>query len=414
MSTHNSIFVGYSQDAIRHLPMTIADQLRSVGVDVLIDTSTFYASDPPTEQIKSEIETRSVYLMVLTPASVRCWFHFHQTRLRQELECAQRNGLKIIFICAYGLTPQIAGNLQWVEEEIIAVELEPKGIDLSSLTQVLDLNPKSLDNLSTTMCKRLQAELLVDQGLAEHHEAELRYRKSNSIHCYNRAIKMDENYADAYYQRAQLQWRRRPSEALADLSVASDLDPYQSRYFALKGSIYERSKQHPKAIADYQESIRLAPHIASYHESLGNVYQQIQDFDAAIHSFTVSIRQSIDLRTKATVYAARAKAYRSLQEHECCISDFTHAIQHHPRPHYRWYIARGFEYMDINLPDKAEADWITALETSRCKTDVYAFKARFHEYRGELDQAMSNAEEALLVDMNHKSALGTIMRCLSR
>ena len=77
---------------------------------------------------------------------------------------------------------------------------------------------------------------------------------------YTEAIRIDPNYARAYYSRAIAYDDKHDQEtAIADCTKSIQLDPKSTRTFYLRGLFFRAGGKLEKAIADFTEAIRLDP-----------------------------------------------------------------------------------------------------------------------------------------------------------
>jgi tetratricopeptide (TPR) repeat protein len=417
----NSIYLSYSQDAVRRLPLAIASGLRQQGYDVFMDMSHFRRFEPPPQRILEQIESHKYFMLLLTPASVRYGFNFGEERLEYEIKYARQIGCSIVVIFAYGL--EVERTLShWSLEPILAHDITTIVLDEVNIETLLDnLNAILRPNLESTSLAyiqpyektypmpgkaQLQAEHILDKGLTEEYDSISNNRPSEAIDYFNKALDTDSEYAEAYFQRAEFMYRERFSrrkkfmlseaELLVDYDRAIILAPQEPRYYDGRARIGNKEM----AISDYTNAIYFAPEYADYYESRGSVYSICGDLDAAITDYSMAIQLKPN---NAHYYIRRSSIYRQKGNDQLALIDMNTAIEldHSDRD----YVARGFLHADMKEFEKAEADWNHAIEISSRPAGVYALKAQLHNHRHEFDEALKAAEAALQLDPNHKMAL---------
>ena len=101
---------------------------------------------------------------------------------------------------------------------------------------------------------------------------------------YSRAIELDPNLAQAYFNRGDTYYRlHRYKVALVDLNRVIELDPNFAQAYFNRGNTYARLQQYEAALADYSRAIELEldPNFAQAHYNLGvSLYKQGRQGDA--------------------------------------------------------------------------------------------------------------------------------------
>lgn len=426
VSKNNSIYLAYSQDAVKRLPVAIASFLNTIGFDIYINTSQFLRLDFPPENVLTEIENRDCFLLVLTPASIRWGFNFGDVRLKNEIKMAKQHDLRFVIVCAYGLVPE---ETNWWfhfgfpdDAEIVRLTELNFVQNLRQLLSVLDVQhcvERSIPSLLELTIKQLRAEQVLDLGLTEDYDSMNDNRKSNAIISYDTAINIDPDYATAYSLRADIYYRfsKRSDvdgqplieSAINDYTHAIKLDPEEARFYAGRARIYRDQHAYDNALADYTSALQLSSSTSSYFSARASIHRQLGNIDEAIVDYTSAIELQPD---NAGYYYARSGLHAGCKAFERAIGDLSRAIDLNPRAN--WYVLRGFLYMDLEMPEKAEADWNQALEVAYQKDEVYLFRARIHQSRGEAQEAWLFAQEAVAINPNNKWAQGIIKRLKNR
>ena len=76
----------------------------------------------------------------------------------------------------------------------------------------------------------------------------------------NRAIVMDPNSVDSYYDRGIL-WQKQGdlTKAIADFTQAIKIDPHDGEAYEGRANVYASKNDLPQAIADYSKALQLNP-----------------------------------------------------------------------------------------------------------------------------------------------------------
>jgi len=90
---------------------------------------------------------------------------------------------------------------------------------------------------------------------------------------FNEAIRLDPNYAVAFFFRGDLYKRRGDfARAMTDLNESIRLDPNSAKAYLLRGRLSYNGGDNPAAISDFEKAIRLDPDDASAYFNRGVAY----------------------------------------------------------------------------------------------------------------------------------------------
>jgi tetratricopeptide (TPR) repeat protein len=181
------------------------------------------------------------------------------------------------------------------------------------------------------------------------------------------AIRLDTNYADAYFERGMsYDEKREYDRAIADYSEAIRLKPDDNfLVYEFRGDAYARKGDFDKAIADYSDSIRLKPdYYTDSYSKRGDAYlsrgldsamknlpekikegpayrvsgSELHDYDKAIADYSEIIRVTTNVPLEGGIvndntvsaYRARANAYDAKGDYKNAIADYTEAVRLEP------------------------------------------------------------------------------------
>jgi tetratricopeptide (TPR) repeat protein len=412
--TNNSIYLAYSQDAVRRLPSAIAYALSTIGFNVFMDKNHFLRFDPPPENILTEIASCDCYVLVLTPASMRWGFNLGDERLRKEVKQASKTRRQFIIICGYELTlpkDHIWSLCGFPDDAYIVLmnelNFEDVVLHIGDFLEKPQQEKNQILSISETLKLQLHAEAALDRGLVEEYDSLGDNRRSNANIYFNEAINIDPNYPDAYYHRAWLSNHDSAltKDAIKDFTHAIRLNPIEARYYMGRAMAYEKQQAHELALLDYTNAIQYAPNTSHYYSSRAMLHKQLGELDNAVNDYTSAIHLCPDI---AQYYSARGVIYAVRKEYQLALQDWNETINLDPRD--RWHVYRGFLYLDMGLTEQATADYQKALEITRRKDEIHCFKARIHEKRGETEEAIRSAQSALEINPDNKAAQSIIFR----
>ncbi len=131
----------------------------------------------------------------------------------------------------------------------------------------------------TTPTERLTAREFFNRALDKHEQGDYQ----GAIEDYNQAIRLDPNYALAYYGRGHARYHLGDlQEAIADYNQAIRLDPNYTNAYNNRGNARRKLGDLQEAIADYNQAIRLDPNSAGAYNNRGNARYNLGDLQEAI------------------------------------------------------------------------------------------------------------------------------------
>lgn len=135
--------------------------------------------------------------------------------------------------------------------------------------------------------EKLAAAMLYNAGWDVHRAGTL----GEAIGLYSAAIKLDPNYARAFYNRANAKYDMGDKRgAIEDYNEAFRLDPTDSKALYNCANAKSDLNNHRGAIEDYTESIRLDPTFAHAYYNRGNSKSALEDGPGATEDYQAAIR----------------------------------------------------------------------------------------------------------------------------
>ena len=224
-------------------------------------------------------------------------------------------------------------------------------------------------------------------------KAQQRGQYSEAIQDFTKAIKREEDYAEAYHARGLAYDRKGEyDQAIQDLTKAIELkEDYAEAYYD-RGSAYHSKGEYDQAIQDLTKAIELKEDYVEAYAFRGLAYHSKGEYDQAIQDLTKAIELKEDY---AEAYLICGSAYHSKGEYDQAIQDLTKAIEL-KEDYVEAYLARALVYRSKGEYDQAIQD-LTKVIVELKPEDAEAYLARAIAYRrkGEYDQAIQDLTKAI-------------------
>jgi Tfp pilus assembly protein PilF len=148
--------------------------------------------------------------------------------------------------------------------------------------------PRSFEEEFALMFNRVQFN---DLGIINTQDGQY----DRAIQNFDRAIRLNPEYAEAYYNRGTAYMRKGDVErAIEDYGHAIKLDPKMDLAFISRGLVYFNKGEYDRANVDFDRAIQLKPKSAEgfylrgiARSNKGDFEQAIVDFDRAIENFKI-------------------------------------------------------------------------------------------------------------------------------
>jgi tetratricopeptide (TPR) repeat protein/S1-C subfamily serine protease len=214
----------------------------------------------------------------------------------------------------------------------------------------------------------------------------------------NKAMKLNPNYAMAYYNRGLLYHLQQKSDlALDDYNKAIELNPNYGLYYRVRGLNYSLQQKYDLALADYNKAIELNPNDAKAYNNRGALYSYQQKYDLALADYNKAIELNPN---DAKAYNSRGNLYRRQQKYELALADYNKAIDINPN-YDDAYNSRGNLYSDLQKYDLALADYNKAIEINSVFVfSAYFYRGIFYHRQQKYDLALADLNKAIELNSN--------------
>ncbi|MBD2414178.1 tetratricopeptide repeat protein [Nostoc calcicola FACHB-3891] len=225
--------------------------------------------------------------------------------------------------------------------------------------------------------------------------------KQEAIEDYNQAIKLNSKYAEAYYQHGLLEQDNQKAidyfRQAAELFVAQGSQGDAKRS---QGQVRSLLKDYQGAIAAYTEAIGLNSNDLKAYINRGVARGNLGEHQAAIADYN----QAIKINPKfALAYNNRGAAHSNLEKKQAAIEDFNQAIRINPN-FVLAYNNRGFAYYELGDKQAAIADYNQALKIDPNYADAYKNRGSVRYDLGDNQAAIEDFNQALKINPNYADA----------
>jgi tetratricopeptide (TPR) repeat protein len=311
-----TVFLSYRRSNVGWA-LAIFQDLTHQGYDVFFDFKGIASGDFE-EIILENIRARAHFIVLLTPSALeRC--NESGDWLRREIEEALKTQRNIVPLMLEGFafaTPsighQLTGELaalkkynalrvpaDFFEEAMKRLREKFLNVPLDSVLHPASASAQRAAKLQQAAAvaapavaqEQLTAEEWFEQGInALDHDEKIR--------CYNEAIRLKPDYADAFLNRGVARRDKGDLDgAIADYDEGIRLKPDDANAFYIRGIERESKGDLDGAIADYDEAIRLKPDYANAFVTRGIARDSKGNLDGAIADYDEAIRLKPDYAT---------------------------------------------------------------------------------------------------------------------
>jgi serine/threonine protein kinase len=187
--------------------------------------------------------------------------------------------------------------------------------------------------------------------------------------------------------------------AIADYTLAIQLDPQNGRAYSQRGSARYKSGDWAGAVEDFTQAIQLTGDARAY-VNRGIARYRLGDYEGAVADYTHALHLNPNW---AVAYYNRGNAYRQLEQNQKAIEDYSRALELNPEE-VRAYFNRGVVRGHLGDAQGAVADFSEVIQ--RDPQDVEAYfnrgvaRAQLLDFQG----AIEDYTQALQRDPAHSKA----------
>ena len=199
--------------------------------------------------------------------------------------------------------------------------------------------------------KLTQAKLLVQQGMAHHHQGQLEEARA----FYENALKIKENHFDALQLLGALSGQSGQHEQASHfLKKALQINPLHAACHSNLGNVLRELKQFEDALASLDRAIELKPNFAQAYSNRGAILKELNRIEESL----ASCHQAIAIDPQfAEAYSNLGATLKDLNRIEEALENYNKAIALKP-DFTQAYCNRGFAFQTLGLFEMAIADYL--------------------------------------------------------
>ena len=206
----------------------------------------------------------------------------------------------------------------------------------------------------------------------------------------------------------------RYEEAIADFTLAIELDSDNPQYYCQRGDARLRTNANDDAIADFSAAIRQSPRLLWGYHGRGQGYLAIGNGELALADFNEAVR----LKPEAfSLRVLRGRANNLVKKYDAAVTDLTQALANPksssllPKERAAVLTQRAFAYAKSDRANDARSDIDEALRLAPKAAFTVAVAGLVDEKQGYLTEARDAYRRALDIEPNQvlaKSGLDRI------
>lgn len=258
---------------------------------------------------------------------------------------------------------------------------------------------------------RATAQVHYELGCFLELQAKTNIDLSIALDSYNRAVLLDINHHEAFFNKANIHKRLGEVEqalhAYNEAILINHLNPY---YFNNRGDLLLNLRSLPFSLKDFEQAIELDPSITYFHDSRGSVLKELKRYDDSSQSFKRSL--AIDPENAFT-YNNFGSLFLEREVWDKALACFEMALRINPNFFHALY-NKGLLYQRFNLFDNALSCYQKALSILPSSIDVRWNIAIIQLTRGDLKNGLIGYEQRLRLPENRGYAPITTKPQLTR
>ncbi len=239
----------------------------------------------------------------------------------------------------------------------------------SSVEETVSVEP---EETRLTEIQQEAAEVLNGEGLKKYKNQNF----SGAIEDYNKAIKINPDYAEAYKNRGNARSDLGDKQAaIEDYNQVIRINPKDADAYNRRGVDRRALGDNQGAIEDYSKAIEIDPDYATAYNNRGIARSDLGDRQAAIEDYNQVIRIN---PKDADAYNRRGIDRRALGDNQGAIEDYTQAI--------RINALDANAYYNRGLARRKLGEKQAAIEDYRKAADLYKQQEKESDYQDALNQ----------------------------
>jgi tetratricopeptide (TPR) repeat protein len=299
---------------------------------------------------------------------------------------------------------------------------------------------EAIDELSRAVAQNPQYVVAYTSlGVAFHGVSE----DARALSCYEAALKIDPNYPEAHYFRANLLYSQgnvreaiagytiaiglkpelidahqnpvprdrltdysrtpaemyliaKPAHRILDLSQSLESNPRQANLLKERAAEYYRLWNYEQTIADYSSSLEIQPDDAGALHLRGVAYEQLRQFDRSIQDYKRAAALNPQLSDE---YIQRGVTFGQTGNFRQSVASLSEGIRLAPR-NPDGYFNRGTSYFQLGDFESAIQDFSMVIQLAENDEAAYYWRGISNEAAGHARQAIADYQQFLVLSQD--------------
>ncbi|XP_028413242.1 uncharacterized protein LOC114536089 isoform X2 [Dendronephthya gigantea] len=224
---------------------------------------------------------------------------------------------------------------------------------------------------------------------------------TSALDAFNNAIKVNPDYAEAYYNRGLTKMKLKHAKSIHDFNRALAINPKLFQAFLSRAAYYGTKGRFSKGIMNCNEAIKLQPRSVRAYLYRGALKFHISAYKLAVRDLTEAI--AIDC-TCLLAYFNRAVCYQAMKYYQKALIDYSTVLLSSEELDVKVLQNRGLLYLDIDDMDNALMDFSQAAKVSPNNPKILHTLGLCYHKLNRLQDSVKSYTEALRCDPFFKEA----------
>ncbi|XP_048585429.1 uncharacterized protein LOC5512045 isoform X2 [Nematostella vectensis] len=221
------------------------------------------------------------------------------------------------------------------------------------------------------------------------------HNDSGALDAYNEAIKVNPDYAEAFYQRGLTKMKLSHTKGVHDFNRALAINPKLFQAFLSRAAYYGMKGRYSKGIMSCNEAIKLQPQSVRAYLYRGALKYHIKAFGLAVKDLTEAV--AIDCRC-SLAYFNRAVCHHEMKYFQKALMDYGTVMLLETNPNLKVLQNRGLLYLEIGDIENALEDFKAAAKVSTLNPKIRHTLGLCYHKLNKLEEAVAAYDDALKID----------------
>jgi len=220
-------------------------------------------------------------------------------------------------------------------------------------------------------------------------------RPLGALEAFNNAIRVNPDYAEAFYQRGLTKMKLKHAKGIHDFNRALAINPMLFQAFLSRAAYYGMKGRYSKGIMSCNEAIKLQPRSVRAYLYRGALKYNIKAFSLAVKDLTEAV--AIDCKC-SLAYFNRAVCYHEMRFFQKALMDYGTVMLLEDKPNIKVLQNRGLLYFEIDDIENALQDFLAASKVSPNDPHIRHTLGLCYHRLNRLEEAVSSYSDALRTD----------------